>query len=69
MQLKCSILLPSDYVRVMQLVCLNLLLRVYVEAVQVLKIRNNTDGGGSFSFSVRKEAAGKYGSIKTVRLK
>ena len=37
----CSILLPSGYVRVMQLVCLILLPSGYVGAAYVLKIRNN----------------------------
>ena len=40
MQLVCSILLPSGYVRVMQLVCSILLPSGYVGAAYVLKIRN-----------------------------
>ena len=37
----CSILLPSGYVRAMQLVCPILLPSGYVGAAYVLKIRNN----------------------------
>ena len=38
----CSILLPSGYVRVMQLVCSILLPSGYVGAAYVLKIRNDS---------------------------
>ena len=49
----CSILLPSGYVRVMQLVCSILLPNGYVGAAYVLKIRNSGNSG-SLSESFEK---------------